>query len=385
MTTFRMVKNKRYFVAANEPFNDDDLTWEATGMIGYLLSKPDGWEVRTSDLIKRKKGSGRDRTQRIINELKTACYMRRFREKGSDGRFKWVTEVYESKELNPDYLKTIHAISGHGSPVHGKGVDIVKTDKINTNDHNKTICQCGLNEIELGQHLCSECKTAVSQPNPYSNEPSTIADKNGRIATTNGAYPELPQTAVPQQEPQTPNEDPAQDEEDYSDFGNGLNLIRDLVGGTFPHKSRTNKWDIEWIEPLKEMFELVDDDYEQFTKFARQAHQNLKNAHYNMSTAKSLIVTYCGLVEANSGTNQRPSLDKDQLLTEFQGLVSTYGRPSKSLAIHNASFNLVPIIQAMGGWYTICDMKINDLKFAFYKAFKSIDDKSVLVKEVQSG
>lgn len=101
MSIFRVVKDENYFQVHNEPFNDDTLSWEARGMLGYLLSKPNDWAVRTNDLIKRSP-AGRKKTQRIINELKERGYMRRFAESDGRGGIRWVTEVYERKALNPD-------------------------------------------------------------------------------------------------------------------------------------------------------------------------------------------------------------------------------------------------------------------------------------------
>jgi len=41
MSIIRVKKDKGYFVASNKPFNNKNLSWEARGILGYLLSKPD--------------------------------------------------------------------------------------------------------------------------------------------------------------------------------------------------------------------------------------------------------------------------------------------------------------------------------------------------------
>lgn len=98
---FRVKKNANYFTASNEPFNDKNLSWEARGVLGYLLSKVDGWEVRDNDLINQGPAGGA-KINRILDELKAHGYLRRFRERKPDGTFEWATEVYESPKLNPD-------------------------------------------------------------------------------------------------------------------------------------------------------------------------------------------------------------------------------------------------------------------------------------------
>jgi hypothetical protein len=52
----RVQKNMNYFCASNVPFNDARLSWEARGVMGYFLSKPDNWRVNTTDLWKQSPG-----------------------------------------------------------------------------------------------------------------------------------------------------------------------------------------------------------------------------------------------------------------------------------------------------------------------------------------
>ena len=68
MSIIRVEKDNNYFAASNEPFNDTSLTWEARGMMGYLLSKPNGWQVRFNDLI-NKGPAGKYKVRSILKEL----------------------------------------------------------------------------------------------------------------------------------------------------------------------------------------------------------------------------------------------------------------------------------------------------------------------------
>ncbi|MCI0729657.1 MAG: helix-turn-helix domain-containing protein [Chloroflexi bacterium] len=129
----RVKKDGRYFVASAEPFNDERLSWEARGVMAYLLSKPDGWECRNEDLQLRGP-AGRDKVARIVNELKQTGYIRRYQRRNDDGRFTTVTEVYESPRLNPDitaYGFSVYGKTVNGSTANGKPVSIVNTDQIN--------------------------------------------------------------------------------------------------------------------------------------------------------------------------------------------------------------------------------------------------------------
>ncbi len=116
----RTRKNRDYFTAANQPFNDRRLSWRARGLMGYLLSKPDDWEVRVPDLI-RQGDVGRDAMTNMLRELERFGYLVRTKTQDEHGRWQWLSEVYEipvAPESNPDltdaYATTINGFSGHG-------------------------------------------------------------------------------------------------------------------------------------------------------------------------------------------------------------------------------------------------------------------------------
>ena len=100
MTIIRVRKDARYFTASNEPFNDRRLSWEARGLMGYLLSKPDSWEVNMIDLSKNGP-AGEHKLRRMLAELRSAGYMNRVRITLEKGKFDWLTEVYESPSQDP--------------------------------------------------------------------------------------------------------------------------------------------------------------------------------------------------------------------------------------------------------------------------------------------
>lgn len=98
----RVQKTKDYFVASNKPFNDENLSFGARGILAYILSKPDDWEIRSQDLY-RQSPAGRAAIDRMIRELIDNGYMRRDRENDDKGYLRWVTVVYEDRNQNPDW------------------------------------------------------------------------------------------------------------------------------------------------------------------------------------------------------------------------------------------------------------------------------------------
>lgn len=65
-------KNRPYFSMARASAQDDNLSWEARGVLAYLLSKPDDWQVQITDLQQH---CGRDKVRNILAELKQHRYI----------------------------------------------------------------------------------------------------------------------------------------------------------------------------------------------------------------------------------------------------------------------------------------------------------------------
>lgn len=84
-----------YLAISRALAQDRRLSFEARGVLTYLLSKPSDWIVRVQDL--QKEGDcGRDRIYRILKELKEAGYLHRDQEHLSNGTFAWGPyRVYE--------------------------------------------------------------------------------------------------------------------------------------------------------------------------------------------------------------------------------------------------------------------------------------------------
>jgi hypothetical protein len=94
-TISRTRKVNRFLVVDNAVFSDGRLSWEARGMMGYLLSKPDHWQIRIHDLMRRSPAR-EHKVRRILRELRLAGYLDRRRIQHPDGTFDWVTMIHEA-------------------------------------------------------------------------------------------------------------------------------------------------------------------------------------------------------------------------------------------------------------------------------------------------
>lgn len=103
MSIIRVRKRDKFVTISNEIARNSALSWEARGLLLYLLSQADGWEVVEADLLAQGP-AGRDKVRRMLDELKAAGHFRRVAVRQQDGTFRYVTEIYEEPPLteNPE-------------------------------------------------------------------------------------------------------------------------------------------------------------------------------------------------------------------------------------------------------------------------------------------
>lgn len=109
---FRRTRSEKYTIVPNALIKDTRLSWEARGLLIYLLSKKSDWTVRKTDL-ERKSQANDFVVSRILKELEECRYIFREQKQQETGQFEWITYVFD--EPIPE------------SPKHGKPPDIVST------------------------------------------------------------------------------------------------------------------------------------------------------------------------------------------------------------------------------------------------------------------
>jgi hypothetical protein len=88
-------KDNPYVMIDKYGLNDERLSWKAKGLLAYLLSKPDDWQIYESDLINRGP-DGRDSVRTALRELEANGYLQRRQLRNEDGSFgKMEYIVYE--------------------------------------------------------------------------------------------------------------------------------------------------------------------------------------------------------------------------------------------------------------------------------------------------
>ena len=90
-----------YTIVDNQALRDTSLSWRATGMLAYLLSLPDDWNVNIEDLTRRK-SDGRTAARSTMQELKDAGYVRLEETRDDLGQFHRVIHVHETCQTVTD-------------------------------------------------------------------------------------------------------------------------------------------------------------------------------------------------------------------------------------------------------------------------------------------
>jgi hypothetical protein len=89
----RTNRKNRFTVINNDLIEDPSIDWKDLGMLVYLLSKPDNWEISTAHLMKERKTS-RDGVYSILKNLCNAGYVSK-KPKPEGG---WLWFVYDEKQ-----------------------------------------------------------------------------------------------------------------------------------------------------------------------------------------------------------------------------------------------------------------------------------------------
>ena len=148
MAIFRTNKENGHFtMISNKAIRSKNLSMKATGLLCYILSNSDEWEIHKNELS-RHFTDGSTAFNNAFNELIKAGYIVVIKKNGADGRFKWVYDVYEDPDLNPSKGKTmsgdaIHDDAIHGDAIHGDAIhgDAIHDERSanNTNINNTNI------------------------------------------------------------------------------------------------------------------------------------------------------------------------------------------------------------------------------------------------------
>ncbi len=105
----RTQRRAQFVILSQQAVEDSRLSWAARGLLAYLLSRPDNWQVRVAHL-RTQAPSGRDVVYKLLGELVTYRYTVRHRLRDENGKIRGtVYYVYEQPNVplpeKPDTVK----------------------------------------------------------------------------------------------------------------------------------------------------------------------------------------------------------------------------------------------------------------------------------------
>jgi hypothetical protein len=98
---YRQKRKSNYTIVPNEMLNNKELSWKAKGMLAYLLSLPDTWEVYAAHL-RTVSVDGNDSTVSGLNELMELKYVWRKPRSGTDPGG-WEYLVFDEPQLDDPF------------------------------------------------------------------------------------------------------------------------------------------------------------------------------------------------------------------------------------------------------------------------------------------
>lgn len=172
----KRAKRKNNFTTVNNDYLQDvNLSWKAKGIITYIMSLPENWQLNISDLKNRSK-DGRDSTANGINELIENGYCLRVKQRNSTGTFGGFDySVSDCKDYQPVTENPFMVPQTENTFTENPNTDKLNTENpqlINTNNNNKTFIE-NTNNINASENEFSNDHTQTLFPE------DEIKDENG--------------------------------------------------------------------------------------------------------------------------------------------------------------------------------------------------------------
>jgi len=181
---------KNFTILPNATLNDRRLSWEARGMLAYLLSKPDHWKVVPKALV-NETSAGKSVVYRILKELEEAGYITSEQKHADDGTFSEIERVvHEISCVSPDDTASqfsVSGLAGYGLAGYGKSGHIERTEVEKELTGERTEKNILPTSVEAG----SAEKGVASENLPYKAEFEELWALYPRKAARKKAYTQL--------------------------------------------------------------------------------------------------------------------------------------------------------------------------------------------------
>ena len=137
----------------NEIIEDPRLTFKATGVLIFVLSKPDNWRTSTRHLASVKK-EGIDAIRTAMSELESAGYIKRRRYQDEEGKWCYDTLVFDTPQAVDNPVRnTSSQVKPRGDYPYGENPDVYQ--ELNNKDSECLVPT----RTQLREHKpCGQCR-----------------------------------------------------------------------------------------------------------------------------------------------------------------------------------------------------------------------------------
>jgi len=152
-----------YVVMDKTIFENPDISWKAKGLMGYLLSRPDDWQVIIGDLVNRST-DGKTAVRSALKELEQHGYLfRRTKRDEATGQWAGVDLIVTEHPL-PENLRTSKEKPWQDGPPYAGLPHTENPPPVNPHTGNQTVLST--ESLPSTDSTKKEPPTADSPPNP---------------------------------------------------------------------------------------------------------------------------------------------------------------------------------------------------------------------------
>lgn len=284
----RVVKEKKYAQIDNDLINNRNLSFKALGILTYILSKPDDWQIYISDLMREKDGERSVRSG--LKELIDLKFMQRYRVYDMDtGKVHhWETLVSETPFDDSEIISSVKEkyFKNENGDIQNKTIRIksfercvpivlerevvLLCEKSNVEKNNENLLLCQNVQVEnlhvenAGQLILSDTKTEIGTKTKSSiSNTSSKGEISPLVNLFNKNICELKKTTLPKFKAY---------EEKYDS-----NFIEAIIKYGADTNAKSYKWFETTIESYIAKNMLTAEEVEQHIKEYHEENRQAKN------------------------------------------------------------------------------------------------------------
>lgn len=176
-TIIRTMKDRHnpYVMIRKTIFEEPNISWKAKGIIAYVLSRPDDWQIWVADLVKRST-DGRDAVYTGLKELKENGYLRESIYRDQHGRISYREYViYENPDDAPLDPENPDQVKGQQNSLDPENPDQVNPDQENPRQLSTDIYQ-ERKKTHTAENVCEDFRS--QDKNQKRHHPPTVSDRS---------------------------------------------------------------------------------------------------------------------------------------------------------------------------------------------------------------